>query len=130
GVVFVTINEPGSSGASGSQRDANERWLNEAFDLAESSGAPGVMVVWQDNSFSPSGGRLYRLLRERATEFGRPVVLVHGDTHSFHIDHPWSELDDFTRVETYGPENSSRWVLATVDPNSPSVFSFRTMHAP
>jgi hypothetical protein len=130
GVVFVTINEPGSTGASGSLRDAGEAWLNAAFDLAESSGAPGLMVIWQDNPFSPSGGRLYRTLRERTGEFGKPVVLVHGDTHSFKIDHPWDELDNFTRVETYATEDSDRWVLCTVNPSSSSVFSFSSKTAP
>ncbi|MDQ3946816.1 MAG: hypothetical protein M3357_17000, partial [Actinomycetota bacterium] len=130
GVVFATINEPGSTGGSGSLRDAGEDWLNDAFDLAESSNAPGVMVIWQDNPFSPSGGRLYRVLRERTAAFGKPVVRVHGDTHAFRIDHPWSDLDNFTRVETYAGDDSDRWVLATVDPKSSSVFSFRSMRAP
>ncbi|MGH2652094.1 MAG: hypothetical protein ACRDHK_12910, partial [Actinomycetota bacterium] len=130
GVVFVTINEPGSTGASGSMRDAGEDWLNAAFDLAESTNAPGVMVIWQDNSFSPSGGRLYNTLKDRTGDFGKPVVLVHGDTHHFHIDHPWSDRDNFTRVETYAVDDSDRWVLGTVDPKSSSVFSFRSMRAP
>ncbi len=130
GVVFVTVNEPGSTGGSGSLRDAGEAWLNQAFDLAKSTNAPGIMVIWQDNPFSPSGGRLYRTLQDRTEDFGKPVVLVHGDTHAFKIDHPWSDLDNFTRVETYAGGDSDRWVLATVDPKSSSVFSFRSMRAP
>jgi hypothetical protein len=130
GVVFVTINEPGSTGASGSHRDANVAWLNAAFDRAESSNAPGLMVIWQDNSFSPSGGALVRALEERTVRFGKPVVLVHGDTHAFRIDHPWDDVDQFTRVETYGTDDCDHWVLVTVDPKSPSVFSFTRKTAP
>jgi hypothetical protein len=126
GVVFATINEPGSTGSSGSMQDAGIDWLNDAFDLAEDTNAPAVMVIWQDNSFSPSGGQLARVLKDRAEAFGRPVVLVHGDTHDFGIDHPWSDVDNFTRVETYGTSDSGQWVRATVDPASSSVFSFRS----
>lgn len=126
GVVFATINEPGSSGSSGSQRDANVDWLHAAFDLAEDTDAPGIMLIWQDNSFSPSGGTLYRELRDRTVEFGRPVVLVHGDTHHHEVDRPWSDADNFTRVEVFGTSDSGEWVRATVDPADPDVFSFTT----
>ena len=127
GVVFATFNEPGPDGRGGSQRSANLAWLNATFDEAEATGAPGVMIIWQDNPFEPSGGRLTRVLGERAIAFGKPVVLVHGDTHQFRIDHPWSDVPSFTRVETFGDTSSPRWVQATVDPSDPDVFRFDTM---
>jgi len=125
GVVFVTINEPGASGRGGSHRDNNIEWLNAAFDQAEATGAPGVVVGWHDNPFEPSGGRLAKALQARATTFGRPVVLVHGDTHHAQIDHPWSSLPNFTRVEVQGDSSSGDWYRMTVDPQSPTVFSFK-----
>ncbi|MDQ3947259.1 MAG: hypothetical protein M3357_19295, partial [Actinomycetota bacterium] len=125
GVVFVTINEPGASGRGGTHRDRNIEWLNAAFDHAEATGAPGVVVAWQDNPFEPSGGGLLKVLRERTTTFGKPVVLVHGDTHHAQIDHPWSDLPDFTRVEVQGDSSSGDWFRMTVDPQHPYVFSFK-----
>ncbi len=123
GVVFVTINEPGASGRGGSHRDNNIAWLNAAFDEAEARGAPGVVVAWQDNPFEPSGGRLEDTLEDRTEAFGKPVVLVHGDTHHGHVDHPLG-LDNFTRVEVEGDSSSGEWMRMTVNPQSPGVFSF------
>jgi hypothetical protein len=124
GVWFATLNEPGADGRGGTHRDRNIAWLNETFDGAEANGAAGVMITWQDNPFEPSGGRLARVLKERAMAFGKPVVLVHGDTHRYRIDHPWRDVPHFTRVETHGATSSSVWIRATIDPNSPGVFTF------
>jgi hypothetical protein len=125
GIVFATMNEPGSSGASGTMKDKNLDWMDKAFDEAERIDAPGVLIMFHDNPFKPSGGALYRLLEDRTEEFGRPVTLVHGDTHSYKVDHPWSSLPKFTRVETFGGSADGEWVRITVDPNSSSVFSFK-----
>ncbi len=124
GVVFATMNEPGSSGASGTMKDNNVEWLNDAFDEAERTNAPAVLIMWQDNPFRPSGGALYRVLEDRTEQFGRPVTLVHGDTHNYKVDQPWSDLDNFTRVETFGGNADGEWVRITIDPQSADVFSF------
>jgi hypothetical protein len=129
GVVFVTINEPGPDGRGGSQRDHNIAWLNAAFDEAQAAGAPGVVVAWQDNPFEPDGGRLLEALKDRTEAFGKPVVLVHGDTHHHELDHPWGDVDNFTRVEVEGDSSSGEWMRMTVDPASPDVFSFHTERA-
>jgi hypothetical protein len=129
GVVFVTINEPGASGRGGTHRDRNVAWLNATFDHAEATGAPGVVVGWQDNPFMPSGGRLLRTLEDRAHRFGKPVVLVHGDTHHAQVDHPWDDLPNFTRVEVQGDSSSGEWWRMTVNPQSPEVFSFHKERA-
>jgi hypothetical protein len=85
-------------------------------------------------------------LEAETKSFGKPVVLVNGDSHNFRIDKPLpsklpSEVKDtefpfimslkssaprlhnFTRVETFGNPNS-HWINATIDKNDPSVFSF------
>ncbi|MGH9000564.1 MAG: DUF7594 domain-containing protein [Acidimicrobiia bacterium] len=124
GIVFATANEPGYTGAAGDLEDANVAWIEGAFDHAEAIDAAGVVVAWHDNPFSPSGGSLYRVLRERADAFGKPVVLVHGDTHNRRIDRPWSDVPNFTRVEVAGPSSSVEWIRAEVDPDSSGVFSF------
>ncbi|MGH9035708.1 MAG: hypothetical protein ACRD0O_08070, partial [Acidimicrobiia bacterium] len=129
GVVFVTLNEPGATGRGGSHRDRNIEWLNAAFDQAAATGAAGVVVGWQDNPFEPSGGRLLHTLEERTEAFGKPVVLVHGDTHHPQVDHPWDDLPNFTRVEVQGDSSSGEWWRMTVDPQSPHVFSFKKERA-
>ena len=133
-VVFATINNPGGSGRSPSKsetsarRAANVSWLNAAFDRAVRIGSPAVMIVWHDDPFDGAAdSSLVSTLKRRTISFGKPVVLVHGQNHRFTIDHPWSDVSNFTRVETYGSSNTNRWIRATVDPSSSSVFSFKTM---
>jgi ribosomal protein L24E len=128
GAVFVTINEPGASGRGGTHRDRNIEWLNAAFDHAQATGAAGVVVAWQDNPFQPSGGRLVRTLAQRTEAFGKPVVLVHGDTHHGHVDTPL-DLPNFTRVEVDGDSSSGEWMKMTVNASSPGVFSFDEQRA-
>ena len=133
-VIFATLNVPGprSNGPSSSETSARSKaniaWLNAAFDEAEAARSPAVMIIWQDNPFDGSSdASLVSTLKSRTAAFGRPVVLVHGDTHKFRIDHPWSSLPNFTRVETYAGTQSNKWVRATIDPSSAKVFSFTTM---
>jgi len=135
-VVFATVNLPGWRGLSPSASESSARitadvaWINAAFDQAQQLGSPGVMIAWQDNPFRDAEPKTLAALKSRTRSFGKPVVLVHGDTHTFRIDHPWSDVANFTRVETYATTQSDRWVLATVNPSSSSVFSFSSKTAP
>jgi hypothetical protein len=135
-VVFATVNVPGSNGQSSSSSESSARisadvsWINAAFDQAEQQNSPGVLIAWQDNPFGSAEPKTLAALKARTRSFGKPVVLVHGDTHNFQIDHPWSDVRNFTRVETYATTQSDRWVLATVNPSSSSVFSFSSKTAP
>jgi hypothetical protein len=84
-------------------------------------------------------------LRDETIAFGKPVVLVHGDSHYFMIDKPLLDsqgrrVENFTRVERYGdhtfsahPEwdtNDVHWVKALVDPQSRDVFAFQPQVVP
>ncbi|MDQ1518729.1 MAG: hypothetical protein QOE80_4559 [Actinomycetota bacterium] len=130
GVYFATLNVPGPSG-SGGPTSADVSWLNGTFDAAEAAGAAGVMIIQQDNPFS--GGTpaaLLSTLKRRTVQFGKPVVLVNGDTHIHRVDKPWKDVPNFTRVETFANGGSRKWVKATVNPASPGVFSFTSVAAP
>jgi hypothetical protein len=133
-VFFATLNVPGPSGQSTSAGEtsarhaANVAWLNATFDQAQAAHSPAVMIIWQDDPFDGSSdASLVATLKSRAASFGKPVVLVHGDTHHFQITKPWPTVPNFTRVETYGASGINHWVKATVDPSKPGVFSFTTM---
>ncbi len=130
-MVFATVNLPGpeGGGARGIGAAAVD-WVNAAFDAAEAAGSPAVMIVWQDNPWDgPEDRTLLDTLRERTIGFGRPVVLVHGDTHVHRLDRPWRDVPNFTRLETWALEDTDKWVRVTVDLASPEVFTFTTMRA-
>jgi len=69
-------------------------------------------------------------LKKETLAFGKPVVLAHGDTHTFRLDKPLLGstsgriIDNFTRVETFGAPDT-HWVRITVDPADPNVFRFQ-----
>jgi hypothetical protein len=127
-VVFATLNVPGPSGKSsraGGLAQANVGWLNAAFDTAAAHDSPGVMVIWQDDPFdSGSDSELVETLVNRARSFGKPVVLVHGDTHVYRLGRPWGEAPNLIELETFALDNTDWWVEVKVDPAGPEVFSF------
>jgi len=83
---------------------ANIAWINKAFDLAGSSEKTRAVVIMQQGNvferFLESGqGYLtsgyegfVATLRTRTVAFGKPVVLVAGDTHTVRIDKPLTTL--------------------------------------
>ncbi len=146
-VLFVGLNIPGSYNNVAQKQEYKERntangaWLKESFRSAATSGARGVMVIIHANPnfHSPDTSRKrnpYRpflsALEREVRAFGKPVVLVHGDTHEFRIDKPLRDsktgqpIDNLTRVETFGAPDV-RWIKGTVDVRDPSLFRFTPM---
>jgi hypothetical protein len=157
GVTFVTVHVTGSNNGLGRTREgdaeyvernrANLAWLQQGFDHARANGSRAVVILQQGNPFpefppfpgppkTPSGFTDLRArLQAESMAFGKPVVLVHGDSHYFRIDKPLSPprvrgkqvataLENFTRVETFGSPYH-HWVHVTVDASDPNVFTFR-----
>ena len=157
GVVFATLHMigpplipiPDETSATRSRLvEAAELWLDEAFRVAREHEARGVFLATQVDLWPISGSaRVLDLLHPglidvdplfedfeaklvaRVREFGGPVVLAHGDTHTFRIDQPLHDeyletLQTFTRVEGFGSPNG-HWVRIRVDPERPEVFSFQ-----
>jgi len=79
-------------------------------------------------------------LRDGTIAFGKPVALVHGDSHYFRIDKPLltstgRRVQNFTRVETFGdhPENDDndvQWLRVDVNPRTRGVFSYQPQIIP
>jgi hypothetical protein len=157
GVTFVTLHVVASNNGLGrtaegdaeyaERNQANLVWLRQGFEHATASGSRAVIVLQQANlfpEFSPFPGNpkktsgftdIREQLRKESRAFGKPVALIHGDSHYFRIDKPLSplrirgkpvvtELENFTRVETFGSPYA-HWLHVTVDPNDPNVFTFR-----
>jgi hypothetical protein len=143
---------------------ANIAWLRQTFALARQRGSVAVMLIFQANpgwdesdatrdvptrnpntlaetDARPDGYRNFlTALREETIAFGKPVDVVHGDSHYFRIDKPLLDAQgrrvlNFTRVETFGDNqangnNDAQWVKVTVDPRSEEVFSYQPQLVP
>lgn len=74
-------------------------------------------------------------LAEGAATYGRPVLLVHGDTHEFIVDRPLRRpvgeglLRNVYRLEVFGDPHIQA-VEVTVDPADPAMFAFRPLIVP
>ncbi len=145
GIVFANLHLVGSNNNLRQDRaaaaehfhrdDANLRWLAQAFEAAEAEQAPALVLFfhanpqWDAQWWQPTGFDRFRAaLIERAAAFGKPVLVVHGDTHSFKIDKPVTHegtlLENLTRLEVFGPPDLGA-IEVTVDPSAREVFSFR-----
>lgn len=161
GVLFATVHVVGSmNGLSVANAElaaeavrrnqANVVWIQQTFAEAKRSDAKAVVLAMQASFFergpirdqstgrSVLGGRsgpfglLAAALQEGAAEFGKPVLLIHGDDHEFMIDRPFltrtndenaTKGGNVTRLQVYGaPE--IRAVRVGVDTSAPWVFSF------
>lgn len=168
-VVFVTLNLPGSNNdglpwtapfaneparaAEAAQRTlANIRWLGAAFDRAEEEGAKAVLIGIQANmrdpeALLPGGDGLsnYTIfvheLAQRSLHFGRPVLLINGDSHVFGVYQPLANptsaagvihntpvVSNLTRITVQGSTSApAEWLRLSVDPHSPQVFSWENV---
>ena len=93
------------------------------------------MVALHANPYfeRPAGSRarqgyddLVRALANHGRGFARPVLVVHGDTHTYRLDRPLSihgapDLKNVSRVESFGSPTTG-WVRVTVDPDRPELF--------
>ena len=136
---------------------ANLAWLKETFEAAKREGSRAVAIFTQANprfehlfpagriralhlGSPPKGPSGYvdfvPALEAEVVSFGKPVALLHGDTHYFRVDKPLfrtggqsagergRQVENFTRVEVHGFPDA-HWVKVIVDPDDAAVFSFR-----
>jgi len=171
-VLFVTLNNPGSnddhlpwaplfSDPAGqadeiARRDAaNGRWLAKAFANATSAGNAGLLIglqsdMWDPAQFAVGGDGLNgydALVQQLATltvAFGKPVLLVNGDSHLFESDQPLADpasstgvmhpvgfpVPNLTRITVDGSTNFHDWVKLSIDPSTPGVFSWTRINTP
>ena len=164
-VVFVTLNVPGSNNDGLSwtapftdetartqevaeRTAADLRWLELAFAWANREEARAVVIGLQADMWDPAaivaGGDgldgytdFVKRLADLCLHFGRPVLLINGDSHLFEADRPLADphspaglihgtptVPNLTRITVQGSTNKPReWLRLTIDPHSPGVFS-------
>jgi len=164
-VVFVTLNVPGSNNdgipwtapftnepartTEVEQRNgANLRWLERAFEKAETEDAKAVLIALQADMWDPAalvpGGdglsgytTLVQKIADLAVQFDRPVLLINGDSHVFEADQPLADPNSSTgvihhtqavpnlfRITVEGSTAADEWVRLTIDPHSSAIFSW------
>ncbi|MCU0626102.1 MAG: hypothetical protein MUF21_06385 [Gemmatimonadaceae bacterium] len=129
------------------RRIATLAWLDSTFALAARERARGVVILMQANPNleGPAGRGQQRgvdafvavraALQRHAAAFGGPVALVHGDSHYFRVDKPFTDprsggqLMNLTRAETFG-NPSEHGLLLTVEPSNPNLFRFEPILVP
>jgi hypothetical protein len=116
-IVFVTLNIPGGSNndddnwygtptKSQAQTDeiaqrtaADLRWLDEAFRYAEHEHARAVVIMEQADMWDLDGKDASHIanyepfiagIASNTTSFGKPVLLLNGDSHVYRNDNPLS----------------------------------------
>lgn len=144
GTVFSTLHIVGSNNNLGrtpaddaehrERIDATLHWMREAFALARSEKLDGVVLIMHADPYfekrhgEKSGFRSFLLELEReVVAFKKPVLLIHGDTHTFRVDHPLRQqnhgrrVENFTRLESFGSPRMN-WVKVTIDRRGPDFF--------
>jgi hypothetical protein len=131
---------------------ANLRWLDRAFDLAAADDARAVLIglqadMWDPAALVPGGDGLsgytefVQRLAARSAAFGRPVLLINGDSHAFMADHPLADptspsglihhtqpVTNLTRITVQGSTNKPReWLRLSVDPRLAQVFTWENV---
>ncbi len=151
-VMFIGVNIPGSNNNwinRGDNREfyarlkANTAWISTNFRSAREKNLRAVMLILQANpdfegeeaekqknrsGFRDGFAEFRAQLAEEAKAFGKPVVIVHGDTHSYQLNQPLKDqsgasVTNVTRLETPGSPFVG-WVRTVIDPNDPNVFQF------
>ena len=152
-ILFVTVHVVGSNNNLRQHREAtleflernqaNLAWINEAFAVAKRDGVQGIVLAmqanpdWRAKHGDGSGFQdTVEALVNNAAEFGKPLLIVHGDTHTFGIDQPLRHpkdnkkiLDNVVRLEVFGDEYIHA-VRVLVNPQDPMLFAFQPLFIP
>lgn len=124
---------PGALAEYTSRNAASTTWIRESFDLAAQEGADAVVLAMHADPFVVYGeGGGFRdtlaAISQGATDFGGPVLVIHGDGHIYTVDTPFRGpdgriLENVTRLEVPGAVDV-RAVRVLIDPEAASVFTF------
>ncbi|HUQ73840.1 MAG TPA: metallophosphoesterase [Burkholderiales bacterium] len=120
GFLFVTLNVTGSNNNVRNAAEHRRRmaavyaWLDESASLAQ-KGRVGLIILIQANPFISLPRDGFQEMRERLIVLGQKmsgrVMLVHGDSHTYHDDEP---IPGMRRLEVWGSPIVS-WIRGELD---------------
>jgi Calcineurin-like phosphoesterase len=146
GVLFITAHVPGSNNnfeirdpeavAEFFARDkANIKWINDSF--AAAGDAKAIVIGMQANMFeadwNTAGDETWmrhsgfmnvgNAIMENAAKFGKPVLLVYGDSHTYSSGRPFpTKAPNVISLQVPG-EKQMHAVSVTIDTETTGVFS-------
>ena len=161
-VIFATVHVVGSNndlvpwfGAAETPAQREERlaeyqarlaatlaWLDRTFDYAAETDARGVVIAMQANMWfnTPLGfSEIVQRLADRASAFGKPVLLLEGDSHRFTVDRPLATGSALHGVTTAAPnltrvivegETIGEWLKLRIDPKADELFTWTRTRVP
>jgi hypothetical protein len=155
-VLFVAINLPGGSNndndiwyGAPSQTPAQSqevaertgadlRWLDAAFAQAKADGVEAVLIQAQADMWDAEKGAAHQAAYEpfvlstalHTIDFGKPVLMLNGDSHVYRSDnplsagdplnfmHPGYDVPNFHRIVVHGSTVPLEWLRLTIDPRA------------
>ena len=146
GVLFATLHVVGSNNNLGRDNRMDEEfrlrnraalaWLDGTYTEAARTGAKVLVLFMQadpllEYPFPVRTGfnDMIAALEDNASDWRKPTLLVHGDTHQLYIDRPLRPVGNserllhFVRLEVPGASTIEA-VRVTIDPNLPQPFRF------
>ncbi|UGS35565.1 hypothetical protein DSM104329_01958 [Capillimicrobium parvum] len=119
-------------------RQANNlAWIDRIFAEARRSRAAGVAIALQADMWDPSAGDLSGFdaykerLAKRAHAFGKPVLLLNGDSHVYTSEQPLAGVPNVSRITVNGSTTCPHeYLRLSIDPRSPAVFAHERVPLP
>ena len=141
-VMFIVVHIVGSKnnyeGGPAARREFEERnkaniaFLVQSLAEAVKADAPGIAIVIHANpnfeTDTPPYVEFLNTTRDFLAKYKKPVVCIHGDTHTYRVDQPLRNRDGqviqhFTRMEVFGAPAVAA-VKVHVKPDSKRIFAF------
>lgn len=142
-ITFATLHVVGTNNNYNANRGNNAEffrrekadlnWLTQIFQTAGERGDAAIVLFMHaamlfEKTETSGFSNIVDKIREEVLAFGKPVLLIYGDSHRFLISKPLMDrqgklIRNFTALMVYGDRDMNA-VKVTVDPRSRSLFSF------
>jgi hypothetical protein len=119
---------------------ANAAWVSRAFERAKSAKAVVIMLqadMWDATAALDGFDGLVTQIGTLAAQFGKPVLLLEGDSHVFRVDQPFTPSSplfalhpntpvapNVTRLVVNGSSSRTEYVRLTINPSGQNVFTW------
>lgn len=119
-----------------SRAQASAAWLEKTFALATANDAAGVVLMFQADVWDTTEPTLagfdaiVQQIGALAASFGKPVLLLEGDSHRFEVQQPFSAnsplramhpntpvAENVTRLVVEGSDGRTEYVRLMIDPS-------------